>query len=302
MAPERDESRALLGLAILAVSVPCYAMSVIVARSVYEHGGNALACLLVRMGFFATALFIYFRVVNQSPWLPRRESIASLSLGILSAGQSFAYYKAFEYIPVSLAALLVYTYPPMVAVATRVMSREALTPVTIGALAAAFLGIALVLQVSFETLHPVGIACGMVAAIGMAVTTLISSRILVRADSRRMTLHIAISAFAIYLGAALATGGVAWPHGPAGWALLALLPLIYLVAALGWYTCLPMLGPMRASLMSNAEPVFTVAFAAVLLGEFLSPLQMAGAALIVGAIFAIQLFRRRPSTGAGRNR
>ena len=293
MAPERDESRALLGLAILAVSVPCYAMSVIVARSVYEHGGNALACLVVRMGFFATALFIYFRVTGQSPWLPRRESIASLGLGILSAGQSFAYYKAFEYIPVSLAALLVYTYPPMVAVATRVMSREKLTPVTIGALVAAFLGIALVLQVSFETLHPIGILCGMIAAVGMAVTTLISSRILVRADSRRMTLHIAISASAIYLGAALATGGTTWPHGIAGWALLALLPLIYLVAALGWYTCLPMLGPMRASLMSNAEPVFTVAFAAVLLGEFLSPVQMAGAALIVGAIFAIQLFRQR---------
>lgn len=293
MTPERDDSRALLGLAILAVSVPCYAMSVIVARSVYEHGGNALACLVVRMGFFATALFIYFRVTGQSPWLPRRESIASLALGCLSAAQSFAYYKAFEYIPVSLAALLVYTYPPMVAVATRVMSREKLTPVTMGALAAAFVGIALVLQVSFATLHPLGILCAMIAAVGMAVTTLISSRILVRADSRRMTLHIAISASAIYIGAALATGGAAWPHGITGWARLALLPMIYLVAALGWYTCLPMLGPMRASLMSNAEPVFTVVFAAILLGEFLSPQQMAGAALIVGAIFAIQLFRRR---------
>ncbi|MGE0094411.1 MAG: DMT family transporter [Alphaproteobacteria bacterium] len=298
---ERGDSRVALGLAILAISVPCYSISVIIARAVYEHGGNALACLLVRMGFFATAVFIYFRVVGQSPWLPRRESIASLSLGILSAMQSFAYYKAFEYIPVSLAALLVYTYPPMVAVATRVISREALTPVTIGALAAAFVGIGLVLRVSFETLHPLGIACGMIAAVGMAVTTLISSRILVRADSRRMTLHIAISAFAIYLGGALATGGVSWPHGLAGWALLALLPLIYLVASLAWYTCLPMLGPMKASLMSNAEPVFTVAFAALLLGEFLSPVQMAGAALIIGAIFAIQLFRR-PSTTRGASR
>lgn len=295
MAAERDESRVLLGLAILAVSVPCYAMSVIVARGVYEHGGNALACLTVRMGFFATALFVYFRVTGQSPWLPRRESIASLALGCLSALQSFAYYKAFEYIPVSLAALLVYTYPPMVAVATRVISRERLTPVTIGALAAAFAGIALVLQVSFATLHPIGIACGMTAAIGMAITTLISSRLLVRADSRRLTLHIAIAASAIYVGAALATGGASWPQGGTGWALLALLPMIYLVAALGWYTCLPMLGPMRASLMSNAEPVFTVAFAAVLLGEFLSSQQMAGAALIIGAIFAIQIFRRRAS-------
>lgn len=293
MAAERDESRAALGLAILAVSVPCYALSVIVARAVYEHGGNALACLLVRMGFFATALFVYFRVTGHSPWLPRRESLASLGLGLLSAMQSFAYYKAFEYIPVSLAALLVYTYPPMVAVATRVISREALTPVAIGALAAAFAGIALVLQVSFETLHPVGIACGLLAAIGMAITTLISSRILVRADPRRMTFHIAVSAFAVYLGATLATGGAAWPHGVAGWLLLALLPMIYLVASLAWYTCLPMLGPMKASLMSNAEPVFTVAFAALLLGEFLSPIQMAGAALIVGAIFVIQLFRRR---------
>lgn len=297
-----DESRTRLGLAILAVSVPCYSLSVIVARSVYEHGGNALACLLVRMGFFAVAMFLYFRVVNQSPRLPRRECLASLGLGLGSALQSFAYYKAFEFIPVSLAALLVYTYPPMVAVGTRLISREPLTPVVIAALAAAFLGIALVLQVSFGTLHPIGIVCGLIAAVGMAITTLISSRILVRADSRRMTLHIAIAAFCGYLGAALAFGGVAWPHGIGGWSLLALLPMLYFVAALAWYTCLPMLGPMKASLMSNAEPVFTVTFAAILLGEFLSPLQMAGAALIVGAIFAIQLFRRRPSTAPGPKR
>jgi len=293
---ERGDSRVALGLAILAVSIPCYSLSVIMARAIYEHGGNALACLVVRMGFFATALHIYFRIMGQSPWLPRRECIASLALGCLSAAQSFAYYKSFEYIPVSLAALVLYTYPPVVAVATRLMSRAPLTPLTIGALIAAFVGVGLVLQVSFSTLDPLGLAYGFAAALGMATTTIISSRILARADSRRMTLHIAMSAFTIYLAAALVTGGVTWPRDTSGWLLLGLLPAVYLVASLGWYTTLPMLGPMKVTLMSNAEPIFTVTFAALLLGEFLSPVQMGGAALIVGAIFAIQLFRRRSST------
>lgn len=293
MPAERDESRQWVGLAILAVSIPCYALSVVMARAVYEHGGNALAVLVLRMGFFALALFVYFRMTGQSPWLPRRECLASLALGLLSSAQSFAYYTAFEYIPVSLAALLLHTYPPIVAVATRLMSRAPLTPITVGALVAAFVGIGLVLQVSFSTLSPIGLICGFLAALGMAATTLVSSRILARADSRRMTFHIALAAFTIYLIAALTTGGTEWPVGTAGWAILAALPIVYLAASLGWYSSIPFLGPMKVALLSNMEPIFTVLFAALLLGEFLSPQQTAGAVLVIGAIFAVQVFGRR---------
>ena len=60
--------------------------------------------------------------------------------------------------------------------------------------------------------------------------------------------------------------------------------------ALGFITFfegLKRIGPVRASILMNAEPVFTIIIAATLLGERLSSGQLAGAGLVVVAIFLI---------------
>jgi drug/metabolite transporter (DMT)-like permease len=43
-------------------------------------------------------------------------------------------------------------------------------------------------------------------------------------------------------------------------------------------------GPVRASIYSTVEPAFTLVLAAVLLGERVTALRVAGGALIVGAV------------------
>jgi drug/metabolite transporter (DMT)-like permease len=44
------------------------------------------------------------------------------------------------------------------------------------------------------------------------------------------------------------------------------------------------LGPVRASVYSTLEPAFTLALAAAFLGEEVTPLRLAGGALILGAV------------------
>lgn len=293
MTEDVTERRQWAGLALLIAALLGYSLCVILARTVYDHGGNALAALISRMGLFAIGVYIYFRVTGQSPYLAPGERYASLGLGLIIAVQSFAYYSAFEFIPVSLAALIFYTYPTVVAVAVRLISRTPLTPLMLGALVAAFFGIALVLEVSLATLDAEGIVRAFIASVGMATTTIVSSRILRRADARRMALHTAASAAGVYVLAAALTGTAALPADAVGWAALLALPLFYVVAALGWYSTMPILGAMRVAFISNTEPIFTVFLATTLLGEVLSVQQMAGAALVIGAIFAVQIFGRR---------
>jgi len=282
-------------LATLIAALMGYSLCVIMARTVYDHGGNALTALISRMGLFTVGMLIFFRVKGQSPMLAPSERYASLGLGVVIAVQSFAYYSSFEFIPVSLAALVFYTYPTLVAVTVRLISRTPLTPLMLGALITAFFGIALVLEVSLETLNPWGIARAFVASIGMATTAIVSSRILRRADSRRMALHTAASASTIYVLAAIVTGTAALPVDVPGWAALMALPVFYVVAVIGWYSTIPVLGAMRVAFISNGEPIFTVIMATTLLGEVLSLQQMIGAALVIGAIFAVQIFGRRSS-------
>lgn len=291
--PQPSHGRQWAALAVLVAALLGYSLCVILARTVYEHGGNALTALISRMGLFTVGVLIYFRVKGESPMLAPSERYASLGLGLVIAVQSFAYYSAFEFIPVSLAALVFYTYPTLVAVAVRLISRTPLTPLMLGALVTAFFGIALVLEVSLETLNPNGILRAFVASIGMATTAIVSSRILRRADSRRMALHTAASASTVYVLAALFTGAAALPVDLAGWAALLALPLFYVVAVIGWYSTIAVLGAMRVAFISNGEPIFTVILATTLLGEVLSLQQMIGAALVIGSIFAVQLFGRR---------
>ena len=58
---------------------------------------------------------------------------------------------------------------------------------------------------------------------------------------------------------------------------------------------LPRIGAARASLLSTVEPVVTLVLAAALLGDRLSPIQLAGGALVLFAVITVQgLHLRRP--------
>jgi drug/metabolite transporter (DMT)-like permease len=52
------------------------------------------------------------------------------------------------------------------------------------------------------------------------------------------------------------------------------------------------IGAAQASLLSTLEPIFTIALAALLLGDRLTPLQLAGAALVLGAVVLSELRAR----------
>jgi drug/metabolite transporter (DMT)-like permease len=60
-----------------------------------------------------------------------------------------------------------------------------------------------------------------------------------------------------------------------------------------WFTAISRVGPSRASLFSNIQPLLGVAFALVLLGEHLTRWELLGGAIIVGAVLVERL--RRPT-------
>ena len=62
-----------------------------------------------------------------------------------------------------------------------------------------------------------------------------------------------------------------------------------------WFTAISRVGPSRASLFSNLQPIFGVAFALVLLGETLSVWEVVGGALILAAVLAERLRRVPPA-------
>ncbi|MCO8649757.1 DMT family transporter, partial [Burkholderia multivorans] len=79
-----------------------------------------------------------------------------------------------------------------------------------------------------------------------------------------------------------------WPATAGGWAAMLAIALVSTVAAmLAFFAGLERLGAARTSMLSTLEPVVTVALAALLFGEALSPLQWAGGVAILAAVLAL---------------
>ena len=158
-------------------------------------------------------------------------------------------------------------------------------------LLAAFLGLALALGVTFEQLDPRGVALVAGGALGIASSFVWMSRALGREDTMAVTFHMALSGCAIALAATLGLGALSLP-GPELLAWLALAGVLAGFAAgfLGMFKGVSLIGPVRAATIMNLEPVATIGLAALILGERLTPLQLAGAAVV---ILAVALSQRR---------
>jgi drug/metabolite transporter (DMT)-like permease len=65
-----------------------------------------------------------------------------------------------------------------------------------------------------------------------------------------------------------------------------------------WFTAISRVGPSRASLFSNLQPIFGVGFALVLLHEHLTRWELVGGAIILGAVLAERLRHTPPQPAA----
>ncbi len=78
-----------------------------------------------------------------------------------------------------------------------------------------------------------------------------------------------------------------------GWIGLAGLTVGYALGIIGLFLLLPRLGAVQTSVVLNLEPVAVAGIAWLALGEALTPLQIAGAVIVVATIISFQATGRR---------
>ena len=120
--------RQWLGAIIIVVGMFGFACGVIIAKHLFEAGTDPLTLLTVRSIGMSAVLALVLWALRQPIRLPRRQRWSTVGLGGLFAIQSWCYFSGIERIPVSIAALVEYTYPFQVAVVAHFLGRESLTP------------------------------------------------------------------------------------------------------------------------------------------------------------------------------
>jgi drug/metabolite transporter (DMT)-like permease len=277
-----------------------FAGTTILAKFAYAAGANALTLLMFRHLFVPAALAAYFLVRGRKMGLPRAMRNRALLLGGVLACNSIGYIGSVRFIPVSLAVLIFYTYPLIVALVSRLVDKKPLGRARVAALVCAFAGLGLLLGAgSHSTLDWRGVALASLAAISLGNVLFWSDRLLGQAhahesaDPLAVKFHLLLGCGAGVVATFLVLGDYVPPATEAGWLSVAGFAVLYLLSFVTLFTALPMLGAVKASLLANIEPVVTLVLAALLLGERLAPAQAVGGALVIGAIVATQLGERR---------
>lgn len=280
------------GICLILISALSFGMLPIFTRFAYLDGATPATVLFLR--FSSASALMLILMMMQRKRLPRGRLLLSLFLlgGIGYVGETLAYFTALTLAPASLVELLVYLYPALVCLLSVLFLKERLTLLKGSAIALALLGTALTIGPIRGGYGP-GILFGLISALSYAVYLLIAGRVAQETDAITLSTTIMTSAALVYGGISIAQGP-ALPHSLQGWGAIAALALVSTV--LGFITLfggLKKLGTTNAAIFSTGEPIVTVVFSMLLLGERVNLLQIGGGVLILVAVLALAKAERK---------
>ncbi len=280
--------------AVIAVvaSAACFATLGILQRWASEHGAEPMSMLAVRFAI-AAALMAAVQAARD----PRALRVSRGDLGRFAAmsltgygAASLCYATANNLIGTPVTTVLLYTYPAMVSVIGWLFLSERFPPRRIAAVLLTFAGCALAAGVlgSSTELKPLGILLGLGAGLGYAVFNVLSFRTMARTPRMTLMAYVfAMSAVEMTVAAGLSgtIGTVARWDGTA-WGSVALMVAIPTFAAIMLYLGgVQRMGAAQAAVVSTLELPFAVIFAAMAFPlEQLTPMQMVGAAIVLGGV------------------
>lgn len=309
-----------MGLLLIVVSAAGFGSGTVLSKPIYETGLDWLQLLAWRFTIGAGLAWAWIllsparRASLRS--IGRRQVLVAILLGVWYTGNAGTYYAGLETVPASLAGVLVYLYPAIVAVlsvrfATRLSGRRPWV-----ALGIALLGVVLALGgIDLATPPPIaGIALILASPLIYAGWIVLSARLAGersehlapadggagRVDDAAAASALMISATAVlFVAGALVTGRGyvpdripvdAWPF------LVAIGFLGTFLAIQTFYAGSRRIGAAQAALVSTVEPLIIVTLAFAFLHETLGPIQLVGAALIIVGVLIAQTAER--PTGA----
>jgi drug/metabolite transporter (DMT)-like permease len=274
----------------------------IFGKLAFDEGANVGTLLAVRFGLAAVLFWALVLATGTSLRMSGRDARLGLALGGCGyALQAGCYFAALERIDASLLALLLYTFPAIVAVAAVLLGRERLDGRRVAALVLASGGLVLVVGgAGSGALDPLGVALALGAAVVYSTYILVSQGISGRLRPDVLSALVCTGA-AVPLIAGTAAIGELRPGAltGAGWAWLVGLVLVSTVGAISlFFAGLRRVGPTTASILATVEPVVTVSLAALVFGELLGPVQVAGGALVLAAVPILHVRLRRAAAPA----
>ena len=288
--------RRLTGFALIIASAMAFGTLAIFIKIAYRSGAAPITILFLRFPMAAGALLALI-ALRREP-MPRGRPLRGLiALGMIGfVGQSITYFYALRYASPGLVGMLLYLYPTLVAIGSVLFLGERLTAPKIAAVALALLGTTL--TAGFGGGEFLGVALALLSGVIYTGYTLASSRLLRQVAPLPAAAVILGSAAPVY-AVLLVLQGPHWPATAEGWLAIVGIALVSTVIGVGGYQAgIARIGASDAATLSTLEPVVTIVLAALVLGDWPTPLALVGGALILAAVLVLTRGEMRRVTAA----
>lgn len=271
------------------------------AKIVVAHAPplTALACRFAISGAIA---ILIARALGQSWRLTGPQWRATVVFGLcqnaLYLGLNFV---AMRTIDAGLASIIASTMPLLVALAGWLVFRERLPAMGVAGLLAGLAGVALIMGSRISG----GVDMGGLALCLAGVLALTVATLSVRGASSGGNLLMVVGLQMLVGSAILTVVAILFEEWQVDWTPSLIVAFTYttlvpgLAATLTWFVLVGRIGATRAASFHFLNPFLGVALAAIVLGERLGPLDLAGVAIIMVGILAVQL-TKAPAPSAPR--
>ncbi|WP_230530400.1 DMT family transporter [Microvirga roseola] len=281
------------GLLFALASASLYGFNIVYARMASFAGASGSAIVVYRVFLMLALVAVVALVTRRSLKMAREERGTLLLLGVATALVGICYLSSVAYIPVTVAAVVFYTFPILIVLASPLVEGTRLTPALLGVVAVATIGVALVVGPAFGDLDWRGLALAFGASIATATQFFAAAR------CRRT--GVVAKVFWIHLLVLPTAALISWTAGqlvpPSA---LAAAPFAvamtiggYLFGFVLQFLALGRITAVAAGIIYCTEPVVAAVSSTLILGESMGPLQIIGGVLVLTAIVTNVLLDQR---------
>jgi drug/metabolite transporter (DMT)-like permease len=258
------------------------------AKLAYLDGSNVMTVAIARGLIAMVLLTLIASAMRLSLRMPRELLRTSLLAGAGQACFVYGIYAAIQSINISLALLILYLYPTILAFHQQRQGIIQVRPIQWAFALCACGGLALILGVGFEQTSLSGILLATMAMFATVLITVTNVRVTASLGSLVSNLYMSLWSLLIFCLLLVLFGEIALPQSSFGWAVLGGNGIAYCVAWVSFFAGARILGATRASMLTLVEPPVAALGAWLLFGETYSPLQWAGFFIVLAALFGFE--------------
>jgi probable blue pigment (indigoidine) exporter len=265
----------------------------ILIKVVFASGMDVVTMVSLRGVLVVAFMFVWLRIQPPALRHTHRQRLIAWVIGVLFGGTMFGLMMAIALLPVSIAILAYFVYPLLTGIAGGITGLDRLGWPSLLTAMAAFLGLTLMLGAEFNHLSGTGIAWALAAAGFRTVSLLMTRAYLNGTDPRLTTWYSMLPSTLLFVIVSVIIGDWNLPNTVVGWAAFAGTSVGSTLSTLLVYLSTNRVGPFRTAFIMNLEPLVTTVLSMLLLGEWLSPLQVLGAVFMLVSLGAFQFVRAR---------